>query len=97
MALTRPDASCKLCSAVFREMRAWTASADSYESGASDALAKSPKSPPPRRGRVRAGVVSDRIPMGDFPLPLIPSRLGRGKFTFREVVISEYQRICQRR
>ena len=33
------------------------------------------------------GVVSDGIPICYFPLPLIPFRLGRGKFTFYYSVI----------
>jgi len=39
-----------------------------------DGLVKSPKSPPPWRGRVRERVISGRIPVCYFPLPLIPSR-----------------------
>ncbi|MFH2120031.1 MAG: hypothetical protein ABIJ25_06495, partial [Pseudomonadota bacterium] len=44
------------------------------------------KSPPPSRGRVRVGVISDCISGCNFPLPLIPSRKGRGKLTFDEVI-----------
>ncbi|MBU4372360.1 MAG: hypothetical protein KKD68_10845, partial [Proteobacteria bacterium] len=44
-----------------------------------DELVKSLKSPPPSRGRVRVGVISDCISGCNFPLPLIPSRKGRGK------------------
>ncbi|MFH2119243.1 MAG: hypothetical protein ABIJ25_02460, partial [Pseudomonadota bacterium] len=46
-----------------------------------DELVKSLKSPPPSRGRVRVGVISDCISGCNFPLPLIPSRKGRGKLT----------------
>jgi len=35
---------------------------------------------------VRVGVISDRIPGCYFPLPLIPSRQRRGKFTFYEFI-----------
>ncbi|MBU4583306.1 MAG: hypothetical protein KKH02_13000, partial [Proteobacteria bacterium] len=39
--------------------------------------------------RVRVGVISDCISGCNFPLPLIPSRKGRGKLTFDEVIILE--------
>jgi hypothetical protein len=35
------------------------------------------------------GVISCRISACYFPLPLVPSRRGRGKFTFYEFIISE--------
>jgi hypothetical protein len=54
----------------------------------SDALVKSQEFPPPRRGRVRVGVVSGWIQSCLFPLPFIPSRRGRGKWTFYEFVKS---------
>jgi hypothetical protein len=49
-----------------------------------DELVKSLKFPPPSRGRVRVGAISDCISGCSFPLPLIPSRKGRGKCTFYE-------------
>jgi len=51
-----------------------------------DDLVKSQEFPPPRRGRVRVGVVSCRIQSCLFPLPFVPSRQGRGKGTFYEGV-----------
>jgi len=38
------------------------------------------------RGRVRVGVISCRISVCYFPLPLVPSRRGRGKFTSYETI-----------
>ena len=35
------------------------------------------------------GVISCRISVCYFPLPLVPSRRGRGKFTFYETIIYE--------
>ena len=35
------------------------------------------------------GVISCRISVCYFPLPLVPSRRGRGKFTFYETIIVE--------
>ena len=49
-------------------------------------IVKSRKSPPPWRGRVKVGVISCRISVCYFPLPLVPSRRGRGKFTFYEFI-----------
>ena len=54
-----------------------------------DGLVKSRKSPPPWRGRVRVGVISCRISVCYFPLPLVPSRRGRGKFTSYETINKE--------
>ncbi|PIP07791.1 MAG: hypothetical protein COX51_05815 [Syntrophobacteraceae bacterium CG23_combo_of_CG06-09_8_20_14_all_50_8] len=51
-----------------------------------DVSIKSPKFPPPRRGRVRERVISDRISICYFPLPLIPSRKGMENVTFYEPV-----------
>ena len=42
------------------------------------------------------GVVSNRITVCYFPLPLIPSRQGRGKFTFYEVVNFGNKQISKR-
>ena len=57
-----------------------------YETINCNGIAKSRKSPPPWRGRVRVGVISCRISVCYFPLPLVPSRRGRGKFTFYETI-----------
>jgi hypothetical protein len=51
-----------------------------------NALVKSLKYPPPSRGRVRVGAISDCISGCSFPLPLIPSRKGREKCTFDETI-----------
>jgi len=40
---------------------------------------------------VRVGVISCRISACYFPLPLVPSRRGRGKFTFYEFIINDSQ------
>jgi len=35
------------------------------------------------------GVISSRISVCYFPLPLVPSRRGRGKFTFYDSIMKE--------
>jgi hypothetical protein len=60
-----------------------------------DELVKSLKFPPPSRGRVRVGAISDCISGCSFPLPLIPSRKGRGKCTFDEFIKFHVHKICR--